>query len=98
MDQHAPCVDWAPISEAYPERLAAWLGRQDLRGVVMRGREMYTQAGYTELATELRDTAELVPDARTYEHFIRAAEACERMGWASADKGLVLIGESKQRS
>ena len=64
----------------------------------MRGREMYTQAGYAELARELRDTAELLPDARAYEQFIRAAEAYERMGWASAAKGLVLIGESKRRS
>ena len=45
----------------------------------MRGREMYSQAEYVDLAKELRDTAELVPDAQAHEYFIRAAEAYERM-------------------
>lgn len=45
----------------------------------MRGREMYSQAQYVDRAKELRDTAELVPDARAHEYFIRVAEAYERM-------------------
>jgi hypothetical protein len=59
---------------------------------------MYTQARYAELAEELRDVAELVPDARAYDHVIRAAEAYERMVWVSAVNGLVFLGESKRRS
>ena len=64
----------------------------------MRGREMYTQAGNAEVAKELRDIADLMPDARAREYYIRAAEAYERMGWAGADKELVFIRESKRRS
>ena len=34
-------------------------------------------------AKELRDTAELVPDARAHEYFIRSAEVYERMAGAA---------------
>ncbi len=45
----------------------------------MSGTEMYSEADYMDRAKALRDTAELVPDARAQEYLIRAAESCERM-------------------
>lgn len=45
----------------------------------IRGKEMYSQTAYLDRAKQLRDTADVMPDARAQAYLIRAAEAYERM-------------------